>query len=285
MPTIKPVAWKAAAAYPAPVSSYSEMGRREDGWAMAALLVAMAVMAVVLTTAMPVWRQAAQREKETELIFRGEQYARAIGLYQRQTGPGTLPPSVDLLVERKFLRKKYKDPITGDDFQLLSGAQAGGLQAGVGVSDQRPDQQAGGGSAFSTPLALRGRGAQGGQAQTGTGRGVTGGIMGVASKSTETSIRLYNNRNKYNEWTFVYAQPLQGRGAAQPGQGGARGRAPGVTPGGRGADGGRGGDGRGGPAGRGGPGGRGGPTRGAGPDPFRPTPLPTPAQPGGRGGR
>src|SRR5262245_60027682 len=91
----------------------------EQGYAMAALLVALSVMAVLMTAAMPVWKQVARREKEEEVIFRGQQYARAIGLFQRRAGPGVLPPSIDTLTQGKFLRKKYKDPITGQDFDLL----------------------------------------------------------------------------------------------------------------------------------------------------------------------
>ena len=84
---------------------------------MAALLVGLSVLAVLATAAMPVWRQMVQRERETELIFRGEQYARAIALFQRKAGPGVLPPNLDVLVEQRVLRKKYRDPITGDEFQ------------------------------------------------------------------------------------------------------------------------------------------------------------------------
>ena len=57
----------------------------------------------------------AQREKEEELVFRGEQYAHAIGLFQRRTA-NSYPPNLDVLVQQKLLRKKYKDPITDDDF-------------------------------------------------------------------------------------------------------------------------------------------------------------------------
>src|SRR5262245_23906023 len=96
----------------------------QDGYAMVALLVALSVMAVMMSVALPAWRQTAQREKEEELIFRGKQYARAIGLFQRRAGPGVLPPNLDVLVEQRFLRKKYKDPITGDDFQPLLAGQA-----------------------------------------------------------------------------------------------------------------------------------------------------------------
>ena len=43
--------------------------RGEAGYAMAALLVAISVMAVLLTAVMPVWKQMAQREKEEELVL------------------------------------------------------------------------------------------------------------------------------------------------------------------------------------------------------------------------
>ncbi len=82
---------------------------------MAALLVALSVMAIMMTVAMPVWKQMSTREKEAELVFRGEQYARAIGLFQRKFA-NAAPPNIDVLVEQRFLRKKYKDPITNDDF-------------------------------------------------------------------------------------------------------------------------------------------------------------------------
>src|SRR5262245_50443338 len=94
------------------------MSRSDDGFAMAALLVTLAVMMVIMTAALPVLSTMAQREREAELVFRGQQYARAISLFQRKYG-NALPPNLDALLDGKFLRKKYKDPITGDDFQLL----------------------------------------------------------------------------------------------------------------------------------------------------------------------
>ena len=95
---------------------------------MAVLLVAMSVMAVMMTVAMPVWKQMAQREKEQELIFRGQQYARAIGLFQRKYA-NTPPPTLDVLVQEHFLRKKYKDPITNADFVPIPAAAAAGVPA------------------------------------------------------------------------------------------------------------------------------------------------------------
>src|SRR4051812_2602325 len=104
------------------------------GYAMAALLVAMSIMAVMMTVAMPVWKQTVQREKEEELVFRGMQYAHAIGLFQRKFA-NAAPPSIDVLVDQKFLRRKYKDPITNDDFApILVGQSAAGnaLQQNAG---------------------------------------------------------------------------------------------------------------------------------------------------------
>ncbi len=87
----------------------------ETGYAMAALLVAMTIMAIMFTVVMPVWKQASTREKEEELVFRGKQYVHAIGLFQRKFA-NAYPPNIDVLVEQRFLRKKFKDPITDDDF-------------------------------------------------------------------------------------------------------------------------------------------------------------------------
>src|SRR5687768_12499465 len=95
----------------------------EHGYTMAALLVALNVMAILMTVAMPLWKTMVQREKEAELIFRGGQYVRAITLFQRKYA-NAYPPNIDILINEKFLRKKYKDPMTQDgEFQLVYAAQ------------------------------------------------------------------------------------------------------------------------------------------------------------------
>src|SRR5688572_19040311 len=117
------------------------------GYAMAALLVGMSVMAVLMSALLPVWTTMAKREKEAELVFRGNQYARAIALFQRKFA-NAAPPSIDVLVEQRFLRKKYKDPITNDDFQPLYANQAmmpGAPGApGAGGAQQQAGQPGGG---------------------------------------------------------------------------------------------------------------------------------------------
>lgn len=174
----------------------------ERGYAMAALIVGLAVMAVVMAAAMPVWKQLVRREKEEELVFRGEQIAHAIGMFQRRSA-NAYPPNLDVLVQQRLLRKKYKDPITNDDFVPIAQGQA---QPAQGARGGQPAQ---GGAA-------QGRGLQTGGAP---GNAATGGIIGVTSKSTDTSIRLYKGRSHYNEWAFIYTPPAAAPGAGGPGAG------------------------------------------------------------------
>ena len=226
---------------------------------MAALLVSMSVMAVIMGALLPVWTQLATREKEAELVFRGNQYVRAIALFQRKYA-NTNPPTVDLLVEQRFLRKKYKDPITNDDFQPIFASQAmAGVSAPTGAL--RPGETAT--ASLGTPARQTVQSGFGGTGATGAG-----GIMGVTSKSKESSLRIYNGRDKYNEWAFVYIQTAQrpgGPGAQLPGQVGAPGSKPGM-PGGPFNPGQKPGmpGGMGGPGGLGGPGGFGAPGGGMG---------------------
>jgi type II secretory pathway pseudopilin PulG len=191
----------------------------DRGYAMAVLLVGLSVMAVMLTMAMPVWSQFTKREREAELIWRGQQYARAIGLFQRKFA-NTFPPNVDILVEQRFLRKKYKDPVTNDDFQLIAvagGGPVGGIQPpGGGPQGAPPVRQPGGpptGQLGASQPAL--------------------GVQGVTSKSKDTSLRVYNGRTRYNEWLFVHLQTAQGigpGGVQRPGGPPGSGR-PGIGPG------------------------------------------------------
>jgi type II secretory pathway pseudopilin PulG len=223
---------------------------------MAALLVSLAVMAVLMSVALPVWRHEAQREKEEELVFRGQQYVRAIRLYNTKTQ--TLPASIDQLVQGRYIRKKFKDPVTGEDFVPIPAAGAvpgqGTVPLGVGASQGRAGQP----SQPSPP-------GRGGTAPAGGGLGtatqpqalpqststmssssvVPGGMSGVMSKSKQESIRLYQGRNHYNEWAFLFVNQAPGGiapggGRGQPGGPGGQG-VPGLPGGGRG----RGADGRG----------------------------------------
>lgn len=226
----------------------------ERGYAMVALLVLMSVMAVAMTVALPAWSTLARREREAELVFRGEQYSRAIMLFQRKYA-GAFPPNADVLVNERFLRRKYKDPITNDDFQpirvgeAVAGAQttnplAPAPQGGRATVTNQPVRRGGAGTA--APQAgnrgtfTLGGGTGGAQGGRGGGLGTVGasaGIMGVTSKSTDESLRTYKGADHYNQWLFIATQATTqagGRGAQTPGAG-VRGGAPPGRPGGAGS--------------------------------------------------
>jgi len=199
---------------------------QESGYAMAAMLVALAVMAVMMSVAMPVWRHEARRHKEEELIWRGTQYVRAIRLYNAKFR--TFPPSYDVLVSGNFLRKKYKDPITNDDFEPIgAGTGQPGLAPGQGqATPGRGQPVIPATSNTPTPSAN-----QPSTAFSSSSGSVPGGLIGVRSKSKDESIKIYQGRTHYNEWTFVYVnqQPGGPQRGGPPGQRG-RGGPPGPPP-------------------------------------------------------
>jgi type II secretory pathway pseudopilin PulG len=171
---------------------------------MAALLVAIGLMSVFMSAALPAWRQAAKREKEAELLWRGRQYDRAIQLFRRRYGaPG--PPSVDALVEGRFLRKKYLDPMTSREFELRP-VTAMGTVPEEGTDDQQPGSvRRGSRRRTRRPTPTRPQRAEGQL------------IGGVRSTSKERSIMVLNGRTRYNEWDFAYV-PYQDRFGQPAGQ-------------------------------------------------------------------
>jgi type II secretory pathway pseudopilin PulG len=76
----------------------------------------MVLLMISLTVAAPKIARSIQRDRDLETFHRGMQYRRAIQLYYRKFH--AYPPNVEALVNTndiRFLRKKYKDPITGQD--------------------------------------------------------------------------------------------------------------------------------------------------------------------------
>ncbi|MCI0621936.1 MAG: hypothetical protein L0387_09740 [Acidobacteria bacterium] len=217
----------------------------EKGYTLAVVAVFTSVLLVTLSGAVINWQKASQREREEELIFRGKQYMRAIELWQRKF-PGTYPTTIDALLSTnntRFLRKKWKDPITNsDEWRLLKmnpdgsisgltvvpgssplgpssfGGSSSGSSLGTGG---RPAGQTGTGLGTTSPSQGTGR-AQPGSTQTRAGQSafnpVLGGIVGVASKSEKEALKAYNGRTKYNEWEFVFVPrgPAPGAGPNTP---------------------------------------------------------------------
>ncbi|MEZ5290103.1 MAG: hypothetical protein R2745_03395 [Vicinamibacterales bacterium] len=178
----------------------------DRGFAMAALLVGLSVMAVLMSVALPVWSRQAQREREEEYLFRAFEYARGVMKFQQKAGPGTLPPSLDVLVQQRFVRRKYKDPLTGEDFQPVYQTVAAPGQPGIGASPGSATP----GAIAATPTTTT---SPTGTPTSSQGIPVPGaGIIGVVSKSKAASIKVFNGRTRYDQWAVTYQDIRPGKG-------------------------------------------------------------------------
>jgi type II secretory pathway pseudopilin PulG len=249
----------------------------ERGYVMLLLLLMVAVMIIGLAVIVPSIAFDIKRDREEEMVHRGVQYSRAIRLYYKKFG--RYPAKIEDLENTnqiRFLRKRYKDPITRKDFKLLHYGEAkmslnalgggaipgastlganGALVNAASASTFGSNNNAfgsnsgfgsnsafGGNSGFgansnsafgqsaqtsSNPTTTGATGSDNSQTATSASAGGTdqtaggnttgnsgdklsgttfGGapIVGVASLSKDPTIRVFDNKKKYNEWQFVY---------------------------------------------------------------------------------
>lgn len=113
---------------------------RHRGFTYVGFLIAVAVTGAGLAAFAEIASHAMQREKEAELLFRGNQYREAIAAYHRTED--RYPQSLDHLILNKgfsvpvrHLRKLYADPMTGSADWVLVQAPDGGIM-GVHSSSQ-----------------------------------------------------------------------------------------------------------------------------------------------------
>lgn len=172
-------------------------GSRKDevGYTLLALLATVAISLVLMAAGAPTWRYLVKDSNEEELLFRGKQIADAIQRYQKKNA-NALPPSLEVLVQGKYLRKAYKDPMTKTGkWRFVRQGEAIGAPAVAlpGLPGTPPTTR---------PASFPGA----------TVGGTIGLIQGVASTSEEKSLRVVNGRTKYNEWVFLPGQvPVVGR--------------------------------------------------------------------------
>jgi type II secretory pathway pseudopilin PulG len=116
------------------------------------LLIALAIGSIALMAGVDLWSSYRTRERETQLLFVGDQYRRAIRSYYFAAPSGTprvLPQSfAELLHDDRYalplrhLRRIYPDPVTGNpDWGELR--VDGRLSAVFSLSEQKPMKQAG----------------------------------------------------------------------------------------------------------------------------------------------
>lgn len=191
-----------------------ELRRGEAGYTMVMFVMALAVMSILMGTAVQAVSFQMKREREAELIFRGEQYVEAVRLYKKRFGRNPMQLKEIWEAKPRVLRKRWKDPMTDSEtWGLVFVGQEGrpvftpGSSRGTPTPTPTP-RQTGAGSFGQPPQQV-------------------GPIAGVHSTSCEESIKVYDGRAKYCEWKFVLKQPTQvprggGNLPTQPPGGGGR---------------------------------------------------------------
>jgi type II secretory pathway pseudopilin PulG len=224
----------------------------QGGYILITLLLFVALLTIFATAVEETIKQQIMRDREEELIHRGVQYSRAVRHYYKKFG--RYPTRIEDLESTntiRFLRKRYKDPMTGKDFKLLhqgevqmsfgAGMQggaalnalaaggAGGAQsaqamaAGIAAAQaaaapasqtnlNSADADSSGTSPGAGPGGQTAPGSASGTSPVGSGQVFGGGpIVGVVSTSKEASIRSFNKKDHYNQWQFIY-DPTSDRG-------------------------------------------------------------------------
>lgn len=125
-------------------------GREQGGFTYLAVLFALAIGSVALGGALTMWSIEEKRDRETALLFVGNQYRQAIASYYDGTpGDGKQYPRElrQLLEDRRVsppahhLRRLYADPVAGKPWSLVKTAD--GAIVGVhSASTERPLQRA-----------------------------------------------------------------------------------------------------------------------------------------------
>src|SRR5215475_13351598 len=200
-------------------------GKRQSGYILLTILLWVSLLMVAVSLPMlTYYHQQMKRDQEEELVHRGVEYERAIRKYYRKLG--SYPATVEMLEDSnhmRFLRKRYKDPITGKDFKVLhqvdvmmafgnaiggggiAGAQSLGQPVASLNAPASPSPDTSASPSDTTTGAVAGTTGEQAQQNSSTNSGTTlpfaaisgqpaasqtmggGGIAGVASVSTDQS--------------------------------------------------------------------------------------------------
>lgn len=126
--------------------------RSERGFTYVGLLIAVAVLGASLAVTGELWRTAARREREAQLLFAGTEFRNAIASYYRFSPAGTprYPHRLEDLLEdrrgalpRHHLRRLYVDPMSRKPDWGLVTAPGGGIAGVYSGSEERPLKSAG----------------------------------------------------------------------------------------------------------------------------------------------
>lgn len=196
----------------------------ERGYTLVALLLVMSLLALWAVAAAENVKQQAQREREKEAMFRGDQVADAIRSYYRYRGaqgPNSLPTSVDQLLEGiprgtkklQILRvEAARDPLSSSGEWKLIGPTSSNL------TDFVKSLTIYSGGVPPTPRGDMGRlaslipqmanvldtesssTAPGGEDDSANSSGP---FLGVASRSQRNSVMTYYGIDRHDGWLFT----------------------------------------------------------------------------------
>lgn len=150
------------------VAECPAVGSRSAGFTYLGLLFFIAVMGVALVAIAQVWHTHVRHEKEAELLFVGNQFRQAIGLYYERTPGGVkqFPKQFEDMMQdprypnvQRYLRKVYVDPMTGKAQWGLTRAPDGGIIGIHSLSEEAPLKVAGflaADAAFADATSYRG---------------------------------------------------------------------------------------------------------------------------------
>jgi len=228
------------------VTSFDSRYRRrpgsegEAGHLVLLVMMAVTVGAIMLTAAVRQWSSIERREREEELVFRGNQYVKAIKLYQLEHG-GALPTSLEQLYQPgprrlRYIRKLFRDPMAPDGkwgILLADPSGRGYINPNAPLPEQGVEglDDLGKGFHFTSSLDSKtkstpqkgysrsrslgtdpgtpshprsGGGPNGAEEEnsvTAPGQ-PPGPIVGVISLYDQSSFRLYKDKDNYAEWAF-----------------------------------------------------------------------------------
>jgi type II secretory pathway pseudopilin PulG len=201
---------------------------QEQGYALVALLALMTVLALFALAAAPSIRQQAQREREIEAIFRGEEVADAIRIYYsyqvRLRGPGggeaALPTSIEQLLEGvpsgtkkvQVLRASAaRDPLVkSGEWKLirprsaqLSDFQRSVMLFGENVLPTTRDPQLAAQQQYMAGPVLPTSGLPSAGLSSASDDSSSGPFIGVASESKSNSVINYYGIDRHDGWIFT----------------------------------------------------------------------------------
>lgn len=148
--------------------------RTPDGFTYLALLAAIVIIGITLGAAGKSWQAMSQRDKEAELLFRGDQYRQAIESYYLYQGRRQYPANIEDLLKdsrsptgKRHLRQRFMDPFTGKDFVEVRDQLSRRIVAVHSASEKEPLRQ----------------------------------------KNFPEPYRDFEGKTKYSEWIFSFADP------------------------------------------------------------------------------